>query len=85
MDFDGTIIDTESPAYESTAQIWASYGIDFPMEWWLAGMGTDRKSAWVQELENRLGTQLDHPPGQPASQPFRHAVSYTHLTLPTKA
>tara|TARA_Y100000766_G_scaffold92167_2_gene78528 strand:- start:141 stop:809 length:669 start_codon:yes stop_codon:yes gene_type:complete len=60
MDFDGTIVDTESPAYESTAQIWADNGVDFPMDWWLAGMGTDRKSAWVEELENRLGQQLDH-------------------------
>ena len=44
LDFDGTIIDTESPAYESTETIWARHGIDFPMDWWLQGMGTDRKS-----------------------------------------
>lgn len=59
LDFDGTIIDTESPAYESTARIWADYGIEFPMDWWLRGMGTDRKSTWVQELENRLGRTID--------------------------
>ena len=59
LDFDGTIIDTESPAYESTAQIWTDYGVEFPTDWWLKGMGTDRKSTWVQELENRLGRTID--------------------------
>ena len=44
FDFDGTIVDTETPALESTAKIWADYGLDFPLDWWLEGMGTDRKS-----------------------------------------
>ena len=82
MDFDGTIIDTESPAYESTAQIWASYGIDFPMEWWLAGMGTDRKSAWVQELENRLGTQLDHDSVMKQRQRIKDELTESQPLLP---
>ena len=60
LDFDGTIIDTETPAFKSTETIWARHGIEFPMDWWLQGMGTDRKSTWVKELESRLGRAIDH-------------------------
>ena len=59
LDFDGTVLDTETPACESTAQIWAGYGLELPMDWWLEGMGTDRKSTWVEELETRVGRRLD--------------------------
>ncbi len=82
MDFDGTIIDTESPAYESTAQIWADNGIDFPMDWWLAGMGTDRKSAWVEELENRLGRQLDHDSVMKERQRIKDGLTEDQPLLP---
>ncbi len=82
LDFDGTIIDTESPAYESTAQIWADYGIEFPMDWWLQGMGTDRKSTWVQELENRLGRAIDQDAVMEDRQRIKDQLTEEQPVLP---
>jgi putative hydrolase of the HAD superfamily len=59
LDFDGSLMDTETPAYESVRTLWATYDQDLPMDWWLAGMGTDRKMSWVEELERRVGEPLD--------------------------
>ena len=82
LDFDGTILDTETPACESTAQIWADYGVDLPMDWWLAGMGTDRKSSWVQELEKRIGQVLDQDLVMEARQQIKNEMTENQPVLP---
>ena len=82
LDFDGTIIDTESPAFESTAQIWARHGVEFPMDWWLQGMGTDRKSTWVKELENRLGRSIDHDSVMEERQQIKNEMTESQPVLP---
>ena len=82
LDFDGTIIDTESPAYESTAQIWTDYGVEFPTDWWLKGMGTDRKSTWVQELENRLGRTIDQDSVMGERQRIKNQLTEEQPVLP---
>ena len=82
LDFDGTILDTETPACESTAQIWADYGVDLPMDWWLAGMGTDRKSSWVQELEKRIGQVLDQDLVMEARQQIKNEMTEDQPVLP---
>ena len=82
LDFDGTIIDTESPAFESTARIWARHGVEFPMDWWLQGMGTDRKSTWVKELENRLGRSIDHDSVMEERQQIKNEMTESQPVLP---
>lgn len=82
LDFDGTIIDTESPAFESTAMIWATHGVDFPMDWWLQGMGTDRKSTWVKELESRLGRAIDHDQIMDERQRIKNEMTLSQPVLP---
>ena len=82
LDFDGTIIDTESPAFESTAQIWTRHGVEFPMDWWLQGMGTDRKSTWVEELENRLGHSIDHDSVMEERQQIKNEMTESQPVLP---
>ena len=82
LDFDGTILDTESPACESTAQIWADHGVELPMDWWLEGMGTNRKSSWVQELESRLGQVLDQDLVMQARQRLKDEMTEEQPILP---
>ena len=82
LDFDGTIIDTESPAYESTARIWTDYGVEFPTDWWLQGMGTDRKSTWVEELENRLGRTIDQDSVMGERQRIKNQLTEEQPVLP---
>lgn len=59
FDFDGTIVDTETPAHRSTERIWQAHGVEFDFEWWIEGLGTHRKESWVEELERRSGRMLD--------------------------
>ena len=82
LDFDGTIIDTETPAFESTETIWARHGIEFPMDWWLQGMGTDRKSTWVKELESRLGRAIDHDQIMDERQRIKNKMTLSQPVLP---
>jgi putative hydrolase of the HAD superfamily len=82
LDFDGTVLDTETPACQSTAQIWADYGVDLPMDWWLAGMGTDRKQSWVQELENRIGQVLDQDLIMETRQRIKNEMTENQPVLP---
>jgi HAD superfamily hydrolase (TIGR01509 family) len=39
FDFDGLILDTESPSLRCWEEIYGSYGLTFPVERWLAGLG----------------------------------------------
>ena len=82
FDFDGTIVDTETPALESTAKIWADYGLDFPLDWWLEGMGTDRKSSWVKELEYRSGATLDSDALMAERQRVKDLITEKQPVLP---
>ena len=82
LDFDGTILDTESPAWESTAQIWADWGVELPMDWWLEGMGTDRKTSWVEELEDRVGHPLDQDSILQARQEIKNRMTEQQPILP---
>ena len=82
LDFDGTVLDTETPACQSTAQIWADYGVELPMDWWLAGMGTDRKQSWVQELENRVGQVLDQDLIMETRQRIKNEMTENQPVLP---
>ncbi len=42
LDFDGLILDTESPVYEAWCQIYLDHGLELPREKWSEGIGTDR-------------------------------------------
>ncbi|MDG2111267.1 MAG: HAD-IA family hydrolase [Actinomycetota bacterium] len=59
FDFDGTIVDTESPTHHSTAEIWRAHGLELDFEWWVQGLGSHRKDAWIHELERLTGGPID--------------------------
>jgi len=39
FDFDGTILDTETPEYEAWQTLCAEYNVDLPLELWATGVG----------------------------------------------
>lgn len=41
LDFDGLIVDTETPAYESWRQVYAEQGHELSLELWLGSLGTN--------------------------------------------
>lgn len=58
FDFDGTLLDTETPDYESLASIYREYGCELPLEFWALSLGTNPSP--VNLFEN-LELQIGHP------------------------
>jgi HAD superfamily hydrolase (TIGR01509 family) len=62
FDFDGIIIDSETPEYQTWQHIFAQYGIDLPMKAWEKGMGSSVEAFDPPVyLEMRLGKPVDRP------------------------
>lgn len=58
FDFDGTILDTETPDYESWRQTYATFGCDLPLDVWAQYIGTTTFNPY-QYLESLLGRAID--------------------------
>ncbi|HEX3542711.1 MAG TPA: HAD-IA family hydrolase [Acidimicrobiales bacterium] len=59
LDFDGTILDTEAPVYQSWAELWAEQGVELARGEWQSVIGTDAGFDPWAELETRLGRRVD--------------------------
>lgn len=59
FDFDGLILETESPAFESWAAIYREHGHVLPEEQWHLSIGTDRGFEPVDYLAALVGEGLD--------------------------
>ncbi len=59
LDFDGTILDTEQPVYQSWSELWEEEGVELARGRWQAIIGTDAGfDPWV-ELQLEVGRVLD--------------------------
>lgn len=58
LDFDGTVLDTEWPAYQAAAELWADHGIELSVEDWAWRIGTNGHDDPFTELQKRLGRRL---------------------------
>ena len=65
FDFDGVVVDTEVPTYESWRQVYGEYGVDLPLSQWLPVVGSGTSTAQdavfdaVAHLESLIGRSLD--------------------------
>jgi HAD superfamily hydrolase (TIGR01509 family) len=60
FDFDGLILETEAPAYQSWAEIYREHGHELPRDRWLDYIG--REAGWfdaLAHLETLVGPQFD--------------------------
>ncbi len=61
FDFDGLILDTESPLYQAWKDLFAQYGKDLPLSQWAAIIGTvDDDFDPLKDLETQLGYPLSN-------------------------
>jgi HAD superfamily hydrolase (TIGR01509 family) len=74
FDFDGTIVDTESPAFRAWREAFEEHGHELLLRDWSAAIGTVGGYDPVAELERLTGARLD-----PAA--VREAVRRRHLEL----
>ncbi len=60
FDFDGTILDTETPDFQTWQEIYSSHGVELPLDLWLqcVGGGTGEFSP-ADHLEALLGSKID--------------------------
>ncbi len=59
FDFDGLILETETPALVSWAEIYREHGHEVPMERWHGYLGSDRGFSPVDHLAALVGEGLD--------------------------
>lgn len=60
FDFDGVIIDSETPEFHTWKQICSRYGVDIPLEVWEKGMGSSLEAFDpLVYLETSLGQPID--------------------------
>lgn len=60
FDFDGLILETETPIFQSWQEIYQAYGCELSLEEWLANVGTAEETFDpVASLEQRSGYPLD--------------------------
>jgi HAD superfamily hydrolase (TIGR01509 family) len=58
FDFDGLILETEGPIYQSWLELYAFYGVDLPLSTWSHTIGAGSEA--FDPLQN-LETQVGHP------------------------
>jgi len=59
FDFDGTLMDTESCAFEAIRSIYAEHGEELALETWAVCIGTQGAFDPYADLEARMGRRLD--------------------------
>jgi HAD superfamily hydrolase (TIGR01509 family) len=59
FDFDGLILDTESPTYDAVARIFAEHEVDLELGWWHSTLGTSNHVHWTDVLADRVGRPLN--------------------------
>jgi len=59
FDFDGTIMDSETAVFEAYRRLYEEHGHELSLEDWAAGIGTLGGFDPVEELEARLGREIE--------------------------
>lgn len=59
LDFDGTVVDTETAVYRSWAELWDDHGLELDLVYWKSTLGTKDRFDPFDELQARLGRVLD--------------------------
>jgi HAD superfamily hydrolase (TIGR01509 family) len=75
FDFDGLLVDTESPAYAAWADVYRQHGHELTIETWSAAIGTLEGFNPFEDLEGRLGYPLDRESVDAAQQAAEDAAT----------
>jgi len=59
FDFDGLIIDTETPDYQAWVEVYANYGATLPREKWMSNVGGVGRFNPYEYLEQQTGATID--------------------------
>jgi len=82
FDFDGLILDTESPIFLSWQEIYREHGCELLLEEWAANVGTEDSFDPVAHLEGVLGKTLDAAAIRNVRKPREAALIEAETILP---
>jgi HAD superfamily hydrolase (TIGR01509 family) len=82
FDFDGLLVDTETPAFESWRQLYAEYGHDLALELWQGALGTSHGFDAADHLAQLATGPIDRAELLARRQAVKHALSAAQPLLP---
>lgn len=59
FDFDGLILETETPVYEAWAEVFRHHGLQLSIDFWRTIIGRSNAFDPIADIERRTGTRLD--------------------------
>lgn len=72
FDFDGLLLDTETSAFTTAAEVFAAHRVTLDRAWWLSIIGTAEHPHWSEVLEGQLGGPLPDRDAVLAARIERH-------------
>ena len=83
FDFDGLVLDTETPIYQSYQELYRSFGFELPFEQWAQSIGTtDARYEPLDDLEALIGRGLDRGALQAQQRQREAELIAAQLTRP---
>jgi HAD superfamily hydrolase (TIGR01509 family) len=82
FDFDGLLVDTESPAFASWQALYAEYGYELSLELWKDAIGTNRGFDTIAHLATLVRKPLDRAEVLARRQELKHELSMGQPLLP---
>jgi HAD superfamily hydrolase (TIGR01509 family) len=82
FDFDGLLVDTETPAFESWRAMYAEHGHDLSLDLWKDALGTSHGFDALVHLEQLLGRSLDRAADLERRRALKAAMSADQPLLP---
>jgi len=82
FDFDGLLVDTETPAFESWRTLYAEYGHELTLELWQGALGTSHGFDALAHLAALIAQPIDRPALLARRMAAKHALSAKQPLLP---
>jgi HAD superfamily hydrolase (TIGR01509 family) len=82
FDFDGLLVDTETPAFESWRAIYGEYGHELTLDQWQGALGTNHGFDAIAYLAALVDQPLDRAEMLARRQARKHALSAEQPLLP---
>ncbi len=82
FDFDGLLVDTETPAFESWWMLYGEYGHDLALDLWQGALGTNQGFDALDHLESLLGRALDRVANMAHRRQLKAELSAEQPLLP---
>jgi len=82
FDFDGLLVDTETPAFESWRALYAAHGHELTLELWQGALGTSHGFDALAHLAALAAQPIDQPALLTRRMAAKHALSAKQPLLP---